>query len=262
MFSVETHPNASTTMDVFMCHSLACDFLHLSCKMGNAPALGRACCHCHGLLTLLMKPLNFRKVEAEEKSQTSAVWTEMNIFWDASNCLRFQTLWLLPLPWLQCYSLSTRNRMKRKHSKEWTREEQPHQKLLTRWHVFNVLRGLMNPYSSHLQTTDPGWVCIPWARCSAKPADKIGVLQTLLTFFDHTNCSFQTLTWISTDMFWKNNLRVPWTPWWKNLDLFCYIVLSVFAGSTHLDRSWLIDMKYLNKYNIQDYYLNLNAIRT
>ena len=98
---------------------------------------------------------------------------------------------------------------------------------------------------------------IPWARCSAKPADKIGVLQTLLTFFDHTNCSFQSSACISTDMFWKNHLRVPsWTPWWKSLDSFCSSVLF-FARSTHLGRSRLIDRKYLNKYHIQDYYLNL-----
>lgn len=51
---------------------------------------------------------------------------------------RFQTLWLLPLPWLRCYGLSrSRNRMKdqnktvkNEHKRE--REEQPHQKLWTR----------------------------------------------------------------------------------------------------------------------------------
>ena len=51
---------------------------------------------------------------------------------------RFQTLWLLPLPWLRCYGLSrSRNMMKdqnktvkNEHKRE--REEQPHQKLWTR----------------------------------------------------------------------------------------------------------------------------------
>ena len=38
--------------------------------MGNAPALGRACCHCHGLLTLLMKPpISSGKVEARHAAE-------------------------------------------------------------------------------------------------------------------------------------------------------------------------------------------------
>lgn len=255
MFSVETHPNASTTM--FLCVTL---WLVTSCiwaakwamprRLAELVATATVFSHFSWNLSISEKLGQKRMVKVGSLNRNEhflgCIQLRLRNVWGSKRFGFFLCLGYSAIAYLQETGWRE-NTVKNEHQRK--REEQPHQKLLTKWHVFNVLRGLMNPYSSHLQTTDPGWVCIPWARCSAKPADKIGVLQTLLTFFDHTNCSFQTLTWISTNMFWKNNLRVPWTPWWKNLDLFCYIVLSVFAGSTHLDRSWLIDMKYLNKYN-------------